>query len=645
MTPPAALPPQCLLYVDGVRFDDGDTAAGLDGDPVALDGLVVTWGRSTILDQPAPASATFTVLDLPGGGSFRSRLVVGARIDILASTMIYGDPTLPAFTDPGFESGAFGGRVAGGSAAVVTTAPHTGTKCLRVEPAPGSRSVTVTIPPKGFSTDPVAWDAVPRAQAGQTWQGAAWVKLPQYLLDGSQVAYVQAVAFTHPDGRAPALVGPRVQVAGGAGVWQQVTLDGVVAPADSWLGVQVVIQPAGPGWDDLDPALTWDTVAPPALAWDDIGAVFVDDVNMLAPPAGALRQGAVFSGRITDLSAEYQLDAGGTLVKVIAQDDLAELANRYVGAAPWPAQTVAARVAAVIAAAAQPRLTATVDAGVQGRLLSYLDVDAQPAAGLLGPVAQSVGGALWVTTSVAAQATLRVEDVDARPAMLRLALVGGVVVIVVATSAVGGIELDACDVLLDPTRWVQDSTDMATQVAIGWREQTIDGDGLPAPTDRTVTRTDDALTATRGRFRVGISTELATGPDADQLAGVMLSRLSVGGWRIAGLVWQLDQLDLLDGPALSRVMQVLDGTTRVGLPVLLGNLPDWSPVGAGGRLPLYLEGGRFSNTAGVWRLELETTSAFNQGAADVAWDDLPAGWTWEMFDPGISWDDLAGVGI
>jgi hypothetical protein len=29
----------------------------------------------------------------------------------------------------------------------------------------------------------------------------------------------------------------------------------------------------------------------------------------------------------------------------------------------------------------------------------------------------------------------------------------------------------------------------------------------------------------------------------------------------------------------------------------------------------------------------------------VTWDQQPADWTWDQYDPAIAWDDLAGVGI
>src|SRR6478735_8149823 len=59
--PVSSLPPDCTLWVDGVRFEDGSMGGG-PGQPVALDDLRVTWGRNNILDQPSPATCVFSVL-------------------------------------------------------------------------------------------------------------------------------------------------------------------------------------------------------------------------------------------------------------------------------------------------------------------------------------------------------------------------------------------------------------------------------------------------------------------------------------------------------------------------------------------------------------------------------------------------------
>jgi hypothetical protein len=82
MTAPAVLvPATCEVWIDGVRFADGQPAE-LTTDPVALSGLSITWGRRTTVDQPNPATCTFTVLDPPGGRRFDEAVTLGAAVRI-----------------------------------------------------------------------------------------------------------------------------------------------------------------------------------------------------------------------------------------------------------------------------------------------------------------------------------------------------------------------------------------------------------------------------------------------------------------------------------------------------------------------------------------------------------------------------------
>src|SRR6478752_7954214 len=70
MTEPLSHPPTCYLFIDGVRYNDGCTPDELPTEPVALTDLRVVWGRPTSVDQPSPATAEFSILDLPGGVRF-----------------------------------------------------------------------------------------------------------------------------------------------------------------------------------------------------------------------------------------------------------------------------------------------------------------------------------------------------------------------------------------------------------------------------------------------------------------------------------------------------------------------------------------------------------------------------------------------
>jgi hypothetical protein len=165
------------------------------------------------------------------------------------------------------------------------------------------------------------------------------------------------------------------------------------------------------------------------------------------------------------------------------------------------------------------------------------------------------------------------------------------------------------------------------------------------PVDKTVTAVNPAAEAAAGQRRVQVSTQLSTAAAAQGVADALLGRLTAGGWRIRGLTYRVELADPLTPAGLALVMTILDATTRIGLPIVLTDVPSWSPAPTRADVPLYLEGARLTNTAGAWLLELITSSAAAQGAAAIGWDQLPAAWQWDQFDPAITWNDLRGVGL
>jgi hypothetical protein len=648
MTRPDTLPPTCVLTVDGVRFADGaptdDPLA-----PTALDSLRVTWGRSNALDQPSPATLTFKALDRTGGQHYRTALHIGSRVVVTATATLYPAPTDVMLTDPGFTAatlGAYPGNAAEQRAvmsAVVEAAPGGGQQLRLVPTAPLLTGTpgTITWGP-GPVTGPTSWDAKPKAKAGQSWTFGATVAVPAGL---SAVVTVRPVEFTAPDLSAwrycPGDPAVTRTWSGGAQ-----TITGTTQPtAGTWPGVQVVVIRVGDVWQNVPPAQTWATTAA-AWTWQSIGSITIDNLVLLAPAAGADRVGRVFSGRITDLAAEWSTDADATVVTVICQDDVAELDNRYVGDVPWTTEGLNARAQRIVTASGQA-ITLTTDATVAAVPIAARDVDAQGAGGLLQSLARSVVGVLWNAASVGAGSFLRIEDVDNRAPMLRLKSTGagGTVVIVPVDSQTavnsGGITLDACEVLLEPVQWTQTTEDDSTRVALTWSD--------PSTTPAT-SRTETAINATAetatGRRRVAITTELNALVDAQRVAQAALGRLTTPGWRVDGITWTM-LLAPITPDTLQRVMKVLDGVTRLGLPVLIVGLPSWSPISPDDTLPLYLEGGQFTYSLGGWTLELLTSSARAQGQAGARWQDLATGtdWQWQDFDPAISWGDLRGVGV
>ena len=361
--------------------------------------------------------------------------------------------------------------------------------------------------------------------------------------------------------------------------------------------------------------------------------------QLLAPSSAAQvhRDVVVFSGRITDLDAGYDTAADAVVCSVVAEDFTADLGNRDVGDEPWPAETVAARFARIVAAAGVP-VPYTIAPTLAGYVVSYVDVDRQQVWPLLADIATSVDGVLWSATHLSTGARLWLADPRVQAALYVLVDEGGVVVIRPTPSSALAIPVDACDVDLDPVVFRQAAADITTRVALTYKEQTLNDEGLPAPTDRTITLIDPVLEAERGTRRLAVSTLLTTPGDAGEVAALLMGRLHSSSWRVAGLVWRVEDDAPPDKVAAS--LDLLDGTRRVGVPLILSNLPEWAPTG--GVVPLLLQGGTYDYVDGRWILTLTTSSAGAQGAA-IPWEDVDPAWSWNEFDPAIAWTDLVGV--
>lgn len=635
MTPPLT----CQLWVDGVRVPDGTGAESEDA-PTALSGLTVTWGRDTTVDQPPPAACSFTILDRPGGASFLDIIRVGSAVRVIADAMVYPDPAVSIVADPSYEAAAVGSQaplaVSNGVQAVTAAQAHTGAHSVMVEPVRADRAVTVTIPPAPFAQpgqDPAAWDLVPTSAAGQRWTVGLSVALP-----APGWAELTPVYFTGPWlASATYVQGPPVGVRGD-GAWHTLTLP-VVPPSGVWVGLALRLYPIGPAWVDIPQAVTWDAMAG---TWQDQARAYLDDVTVLAPAAGALQSVVVFDGRVSDTTASWDEGAAGVYLEGTAVDFTADLGNRDIADVPWLAEPMGARFRRILGLSGAP-VTSTIAAALEPLVVSWMDVDRQQAAGLLQDLAQSVDGVLWPAVHAATGQYLWVEDPAARAALYQLEMDAGGVVRIVPTSVItGAVTLSACDVLREPVQWVQDAADVVTRVALQWMDQTLDDKGQPSPTQRTLDLVDPALEVDLGTRRTSVSTLLTTAADAQVVAAKLLARLRVSTWRVTGLDVATAYVQDFDSADTTRLLALLDGTTRIGRPLIVTDLPPWTPSGRD-ELPVYVEGGRYEFSDGAWDLQLTVSSGLGQGQA-VTWEELPADWSWDEFDPAIAWTDLGGVG-
>lgn len=645
MTGPLSTAPTATVLINGVALNDG-TADPSDDAPMVLTDLRVSWGRHNSVDQPQPSTAVFTLLD-PTGKAYPTLLGggLGAQCDINADAVIYPDPTVSIVADPRWLAVPVGGAISSVRTNATFTAAGPGGYLAPTDPA---ARMEVLIPPAPFTPgNPAGWDAIPTTRDGQTWRLGADVTIPRWLADVA-VATVRPVLFPGPD---PSFGAPQrmaqVLPATGPPVAGVVTYLGDYLPPDGyWLGVSVTINPTGPTWEQVPAATIWASLTTPRPSWADLATTLVDRLTVLAPASGANRGVCVFSGRVTDLSATYDEGLSATVVDVTAEDQLSELASRPSGSAPWAASSLGLRFANVVAASGQ-KIAYTIDPAVTALPMSYRDVDAQPAARLLTELAISADAVLWAATHRVTGPVLTLAAMRSRPPMMKLALgTDGLVHVIINAAAPGAMTVSACNFLLEPTQWAQDSTDVATRVVAIWREQTV-VDGAVAPTDRSVTRVDEDLERQFGAHRVGVSTELRTQTSAEALAEALLGRMSTAqSWRVGGLTWDLESDTPVSSADLAQVMTLLDGTTRLGLPILLTDLPEWSPLPptALDTIALFVEGGTYTNVDGAWTLAVTTSNALAQGDSTLRWQDVPTAYTWALFGPEVSWADLAGVG-
>src|SRR4029077_9594223 len=126
-------------------------------------------------------------------------------------------------------------------------------------------------------------------------------------------------------------------------------------------------------------------------------------------------------------------------------------------------------------------------------------------------------------------------------------------------------------------QWIRASDDDSTEVAVGWFDQST-----TPPTSRTYSAVDPAEEQRTGKRRIGVSTQLSTSTAAASTANAVLARVRTPGWRISGLVWDMGPDEPLTSTELQTVFNPLDATPRIALPILLTDLPSWSPITAGG---------------------------------------------------------------
>jgi hypothetical protein len=623
----------CEVYVEGTRL--ADTGADyLDSVPTVLAGLSHTWGRADVVSQPEAASCSFTVADKGSDADFLGLLHVGRQVSVYAAGQI-GSAAVPAdvAVDGDFETTDPAGRVyaAGGTVAVDPRA-STGARAFAVTTA-GS-VCTVWVPPAPYGSTASDWDGVPNVSAGDTWT----VVLSVWLGPGQAGAW-QPALYGSPTGHTGTVQGAPVPVPN-------------VAAYRAVSAVWAVPDGAGYGWAGgaLQVTLAAWTAATGAWtaapgSWADWGTTLIDTLHVQAPPA-AVRRVLMFTGRITDLDASHT--GAGVQVAVTASDWTVDLGNDNIGDTPWPVQSIATRVGRIRALASIP-VAVDVDPVPAALQVTWRDVDSQPVLGLLDELATTADAILWSAFSGSRGFYLWMEDPARRQSFGVLAWdpVRQLVVITGNARPAAGVTLSACDVLAEPVHFAQDVADVITRVDLTWQQQTVDDQGNPAPTEQHVQIVDANAETPAGQGGLGygvrkmdISTQLISEADGADVANRVLNRSRALGWHADGLTWDTEIPAQFTDTGRDTLLDLLDGTRRIGMPLTVTDMPAWTP--AGPTLDTYLEGGTYSFDDGRWVLAMTITPSGMTGYSAL-WVDLDPAWHWNQMDPAITWADCWGV--
>jgi hypothetical protein len=375
------------------------------------------------------------------------------------------------------------------------------------------------------------------------------------------------------------------------------------------------------------------------------GAVRFDDTVKLgsavavyaAVPGGTRQQ--VYGGRVTDLAAAWDDAAGAGSCQVAVADTMSDLANRFVGAEPWTAESLVARAQRILAAVGVSAAGLNVAARLQPLQVSRMDVDRQAAAGLLEDLAASAGGVLWTAVQSATQTYFYFEDPWARASLVRFVKDPGTGLWHPAIVPGGnGYPLPACQVLRDPVTWARAVTDLITRATVRWLDQTTS----PGTTERSVQVIDTAAEASFGARGVSVGTILTTSADASTVAsGIMAAHPTTPQWRAAGLTWDLADTVALDPATLDLAGKLLSNTARMGLALSLSGLPYWTPTGAA--VSLYVEGGTYTFDGGRWLLSLLCSPATGLGTS-ITFDQVDEAVRYVDVDRAVRYLDMIGVG-
>lgn len=603
--------PYCSIYLDEEPLAT-DAQSLSNREITVLDGLSVKWGRSTRLDQPDPTTLTASIA-LPDDERARDaleKIAPGRRISVTATS-----PDVPADADISIPLP---------ERAWDATAPLSGST-LFIDKNP----TRVLAPQRSFvagNDNPAAWNTLPTVVAGQSFTTRLHMSIPPWMSVTITPAYWKSPARddyqlntqTHEIKSATTFQATDVVFA-----WR--------APASAvgtYVGLRIDVTGHGARFKDLTGAFN-DT----PQDWESFKRLSLGSLSITSTSVGA-RTATVFDGRITSAITTWDEHLARPVLRITGADILTTLANKVIGAEPWPTETLSTRLTRIIDAT-DVDLSVVADPVPGAMLLRARDVDAVGLLDLIRESATSTGAILWPSAARGVGQFLYLEDQRNRKSLytLRIPKTGNAWTDVNTRTN----QLPAKALLRAGVNICRDTTDLATEVIVRWESAILNEKQELEWATHEERATDPERVATYGARTLSISTQLTTQAEATALAVHYLAATAPGGWTIPAITLN-DALDVVPSGVL---MSTLDASTRIGFPLVITGCAQWIPGSP--NIPVYLDGGTITREQGHWIHDLTLTRA-TTASHSTTWGEIPAYALWSQF-PNITWADLSSTTI
>lgn len=300
-----------------------------------------------------------------------------------------------------------------------------------------------------------------------------------------------------------------------------------------------------------------------------------------------------FTGDVSEITRASLDDPNESRYTLVGVGSISHLPRVQIPM-PRPAETAAARAAAVFAAAG---ITVEIEGGASYHLAA------------LGQAGDGPSGADQIVSAIMSDTGCVVADLGD-----------------------GSVLVQFLDSRLSEDIWQPDPE--LTHVELAWEQSDdlVNDITVEWPGGAAATNSSPASVTQYGRRATALSTGLGTLADAQHRATSIIARLAIPAWNVGSV-------DTWDPTAMAH---------RIGAIVTLAPLPPSSPI-AGSSWSGVLEG--WSETygpdadgrlAGTWTLALSDRA---HSAETVAWANVsPASLTWAQVNPGTSWAEAVSNG-